>query len=209
MDGIIDIWKVSLGRLLDFYETHRGPIYIFFPLLFIFFVIVNILFYWWAMVTAFPFLLNAHYFRVQFPVGILGAMFDSLSFFVTIYIIRRALRSTKSWEYIAHLSVDLIIAILATFWVVYVFSISGWLVNWWEVTFFQEIPQDLGARTDRYEQMLTDAVANPTDNLRNIYFGLIMGISAMIPTCIHVYMFVRATWQRFTGRSFSQGSIGG
>lgn len=44
MDNIIEIWKVSLERLLDFYDTHRGPLYIFFPLVFIFFVIVNILF---------------------------------------------------------------------------------------------------------------------------------------------------------------------
>ena len=186
MDAIVDIWKVSLGRLLDFYDTHRGPLIIFFPLLFIFFVFVNIAFYWWAMVTAFPFLLNSYYFKVQFPVGFLGALFDSLSFFVTIFIIRRALRSQRSWEYIGHLSIDLLIALLATVWVVYVFSISGWFIK-----FIEAVPQDLTARNDRYEQMVVDAVANPTDNLRNIYFGLIMGVSAMIPTCIHVLMFLR------------------
>jgi len=207
MDNIIEIWKVSLERLLDFYDTHRGPLYIFFPLVFIFFVIVNIVFYWWAMVTAFPFLLNAHYFKVQFPVGILGALFDSFSFFVTIYIIRRALRSSKSWEYIGHLSIDLVIAILATFWVVYVFSLSGWIINQWEIVTHQAPPQDLGNRTDRYEQMLVDAVENPTDNMRNIYFGIIMGISAMIPTCIHVYMFLRASWERVTRVYFSRGSV--
>ena len=200
MDTTIEIWKTSLSRLLRFYDTYRGPLFIFFPLIFIFFVIVNILFYWWAMFTAFPFLINPYYFKIQFPVGILGALFDSLSFFVTIFIIRRALRSQKSWEYVGHLSVDLLIAILATFWVVYVFSISGWLVNWVGAT-----PQDLTVRNARYEQMVADAVADPTGNLRNIYFGLIMGISAMIPTCIHVTMFLRATWRQintcYWGRS--------
>lgn len=187
MDTVIDIWKDSLRGLLNIYETRRGSLFIFFPLLFIFFVIVNILCYWWAMVTAFPWLLNWYYFKIQFPVGILGAMFDSLSFFVTIYIIRRALRTRKALEYVGHLSIDLIIAILATFWVVYVFSISGWIINLFETT-----PQSLTARNDRYERMLVEAAAAPTDNLRNIYFGLIMGVSAIIPTCVHVYMFVRA-----------------
>jgi hypothetical protein len=192
MNSIIKLWKTSLSRLLEFYDAHRGPLIIFLPLLFVFFVFINILSYWWAMFTAFPFLINSYYFKVQFPVGFLGALFDSLSFFVTIFVIRRALRSQKSWEYIGHLSVDLVIALLATLWVVYVFSISGWLIQWVEAR-----PQNLAARTNRYEQMVVEAVADPTGNLRNIYFGLIMGISAMIPTCIHVMMFLRATWRRF------------
>lgn len=195
MDSIIATWKTSLGRLLHFYDTRRGPLYTFFPILFIVFVVINIACYWWAMATAFPELTRGaagvYYFKIQFPVGILGALFDSLSFFVTIYIIRRALYSRKNWDYVAHLSIDLVIAILATFWVVYVFSLSGWLINLLENT-----PQDLVARTDRYEQMLTDAVASPTANLRNIYFGLIMGVSAMIPTCTHVLMFLQASLHR-------------
>ena len=202
MESIIDIWKVSLGRLLHFYDTRRGPLYIFFPLLFIFFVIVNITFYWWAMITAFPYLLNEYYFKVQYPVGILGAMFDSLSFFVTIFIIRRALRAKSTGEYIGHLSIDLLIAILATFWVVYVFSVSGWLVQWFEAR--------AGAyevRADRYEQMVLDAVAAPTENKRNIYFGLIMGISAMFPTLIHAGMFLQATWKRFTASVFGRDTV--
>lgn len=195
MDTVIDIWKDSLRGLLDLYEARRGSLLIFFPLLFIFFVIVNILCYWWAMVTAFPWLLNWYYFKIQFPVGILGALFDSLSFFVTVYIIRRALRTRNALEYVGHLSIDLVIAILATFWVVYVFSISGWIISLFEV-----VPKDLAARNDRYEQMLVNAAANPTGNLRNIYFGLIMGVSAIMPTCIHIYMFIRAIVVRMTMR---------
>ena len=67
--------------------------------------------YWLAMITAFPDLAFGpsfkFYFKVQFPVGILGALFDSLSFFITLKIIRKALRSNK----------------LA------VFSFSGWIIS--------------------------------------------------------------------------------
>ena len=45
--------------------------------------------------------------------------------------------------------------------------------------------------TDRgklYEKRVTDAINNPTgkDEMKNIYFGIVMGISAMIPTAIHI-----------------------
>lgn len=193
MNGIVAIWRESLEKLLTFYEAKRGPLIIFFPILFLFFVGVNIAFYWWAMYTAFPWLTvgsaGVYYAKVQYPVGILGAIFDSLSFFVTIYIIRRALKSQRIWEYVGHLSIDFVIAILATFWVVFVFTMSGWIVR--EV---EQTPQSLTNRSERYEQMVVDAVEAPTENLRNIYFGLIMGISAMIPTIIHISMFLRATW---------------
>ena len=156
------------------------------------------------MFTAFPWLTRgsagAQNFIIQFPVGLLGAVFDSLSFFVTIFIIRRALRSRSSWEYIAHLSLDVVIAILATFWVLFVFSFSGWLISFLEAT-----PQDLAARNEKYEAMLVQAVTRPASNLRNIYFGIIMGVSASIPTCVHVYMFIRSCL-RMIARSTSAGS---
>lgn len=198
MSNIIEIWRESLKRLLHFYETKRGPLMIFYPLLFLFFILINLACYWWAMYTAFPELTvggaGQYYAKVQYPVGVLGALFDSLSFFVTIFIIRRAINSTKASEYIGHLSIDLIIAILATFWVLFVFTFSGWFINYVQAT-----PQSLSGRTDRYQQMATDALANPTGNLRNIYFGLIMGISAMIPTCTHIFMFLRAVFLQVTG----------
>jgi hypothetical protein len=190
MDTVIDTWKGSLGRLLEYYEARRGRRAVFFPSLFGFFIIINVLCYWLAMVAVFPGLINWHYFKVQFPVGVLGAVFDSLSFFVTIVIVRRALRTRSTHEYIAHLSCDLVLAVLATFWVVYVFSISGWLIN-----LLESRPQVLVVRNARYEQMLVNAVQNPVSNLRNIAFGLIMGISAMIPTCLHLYMFGRAVFR--------------
>jgi len=106
MHTTIIAWKNSLRILLDYYEAKRGSFYIFYPTLFLFFVLINITCYWWAMFTAFPELTRGidgnHYFKVQFPVGLLGALFDSLSFFVTLYIIRRALTAEKDLEYVSH-----------------------------------------------------------------------------------------------------------
>jgi hypothetical protein len=90
-----------------------------------------------------------------------------------IYIIRRAIKSRNTLAYISHLSIDFIIAIIATFWVLFVFIISGWLI-----------------------QTLTPATP---------VFGLIMGLSASLPTCIHVAMFIRSCLQSFrrTGETAS------
>ncbi len=191
MDSIIITWKDYLKKLMDYYEAKRGNVYTFYMFLFLWFVLINIGCFWLAMFTAFPGytrgVAGAHYFKVQFPVGFLGALFDSLSFFVTIYIIRSALRTEKGIYYIAHLSLDLIIAVLATFWVLFVFSFSGWLIE-----LVEDTPQILAERNAKYEGLLIDAVASPADNVRNIYFGIIMGISAMIPTCVHIYMFIRS-----------------
>ncbi len=196
MNTTIITWKNSLETLLRFYEIKRGSIYSFFPILFLFFLLLNIACYWWAMFTAFPErtygIPGDYYFKFQFPVGILGALFDSLSFFVTLFIIRRALHARKNLEYVTHLSLDLVIAILATFWVLFVFSFSGWIVQLFEPVQLMEKggPQDLVSRSDVYAGLLASAIEKPTENTRNIYFGLIMGVSAMLPTCGHVLMFI-------------------
>ncbi len=191
MNSTIITWKNSLENLMGFYEAKRGSLYTFYPALFLFFVLINIACYWWAMFTAFPELTRGsagyHYFKVQFPVGFLGALFDSLSFFVTIFIVRRALRAEKNMEYVSHLSLDLVIAILATFWVLFVFSFSGWIVH-----LLDSVQQDLAGRNEDYKRMLVDALARPYANKRNIYFGIIMGVSAMLPTCGHLFIFLRS-----------------
>ena len=155
------------------------------------------------MVTAFPSLVFGktfgYYFKVQFPVGILGALFDSLSFFVTIVIVRRALLTLSNKIYIAHLSIDLVIAVLATFWVILVFIVSGWTVSFIETlgqpeeliqTYDHET--NINKRTSKYVTTINDALKNPSKNIQNIYFGLIMGISAMLPTTIHFIMFLKS-----------------
>ena len=203
LNDTIIIWRLDLNRLILYYKNRKSQIEHFFIYLFIFFIILNISCYWFAMITAFPNLVFGntfgYYFKIQFPVGILGAFFDSLSFFITIYIIQKALKTTDDRVYIAHLSIDVLIAILATFWVILVFIVSGWVVSFFE-TLNQSIEMieqynhetDLLERTNQYANTVNDAIKNPTRNLQNIYFGLLMGMSAMIPTLIHFSMFCKA-----------------
>ena len=196
MKEIIGIWRDSLHQVLDIYERRRGSIKVFFPLLFLFFIILNIACYWWAIYTAFPFYMMtheaSHYVKLQIPVGFLGALFDSLSFFVTIWIIKRALASSKTSEYIFHLSLDLVIAILATLWVLFVFSFGGWIISIWE-----SAPEELIERGNKYTTRAVQAFKDPTgrENAKNIYFGLIMGISAALPTSFHIFLFFSSIFQ--------------
>ncbi len=205
INQIISYWREDLQRALLFYESKRSKGDYFFLYLFTFFVFLNITCYWFAMVTAFPFLVFGktfgYYFKVQFPVGILGALFDSLSFFVTIFIVRRALLTVSTKIYIAHLSIDLVIAVLATFWVILVFIISGWAVSFIDTLgqsaeLIQKYDHEINInkRSDKYLSKVNDAMKNPSKNIQNIYFGLIMGISAILPTMIHFMMFLKSSF---------------
>ena len=180
----IYLWRDDLGKLLNYYERIKDQLDTLFLYLFLFFIFLNIGSYWFAMLTAFPNLVFgktfSYYFKVQFPVGFLGALFDSLSFFITINIIKRALRNKGNVAYIAHLSIDILIAILATFWVLFVFTISGWIVG-----FFDSL---------HHKGLLQDAIRHPFQNLQNIYFGLLMGLSAIIPTTIHLSIFFKSLY---------------
>ena len=205
MSEIISIWRDSLHTILDLYERRRGRIVFFFPLLFIFFIFLNIGCYWWAIYTAFPFYMQtheaSHYIKLQIPVGFFGALFDSLSFFITIWIIRRALAAQKTSDYIFHLSLDLIIAILATFWVLFVFTFGGWIISIWE-----NAPEELVDRSTKYTTRAVQALQDPTgrENVKNIYFGVIMGISAALPTCFHFCLFLLSFFRKYKIAFFSQ-----
>ncbi len=197
MNTIISQWRDSLHKILDIYERKRGSIRIFFPILFCFFIFLNVACYWLAIYTAFPYYMMtheaSHYVKLQIPVGIFGALFDSLSFFATIWIIRRALASTKTSEYVFHLSLDLIIAVLATLWVLFVFTFGGWMISLWETA-----PEQLAERGTKYTNRAIQAIQDPTgrENAKNIYFGLIMGISAALPTCMHLGLFFTSVLQK-------------
>jgi hypothetical protein len=181
----MELWRASLTRLLDRYDRARGLV--FFPWLILFFVIVNLACYWLAMFTAFPHLCRGsrgiYYFKCQFPVGILGAVFDCVSFFVTVFMVRRALTTTRTRGYLACLSVDGLLAILGTFWVLFVFISSGWIIHALDGT-----SSPLDVRGERYADHALSALENPFANLRNIYFGIVMGISATLPTAVHVFL---------------------
>lgn len=189
---IMTIWRKSLGRLLSFYDRKRGRLVSFFPKLFVFFMLVNMLCFWAALLTAYPEEVagpeRMEYLLMQFPVGFLGAVFDSLSFFITVWIARRALKTTSLPSYIAHLSIDVLIAIAATGWVLMVFSVSGWLVG----TLLQssDAATSIAQSSAKYESRATAAVRDPLgrENLKNIYFGVMMGFSAMVPTLTHLYL---------------------
>ena len=129
-----DLWRKDLGLLLRKFQDWRANTKFYFLKVFIFFVFINDIAYWFAIATSYPEIFTSekevwHYARVQVPVALLGALFDSLSLYITILVVRRALLSRSNLSYISHLSVDILIAIAATFWVLFVFSISGWIVS--------------------------------------------------------------------------------
>jgi hypothetical protein len=196
------LWKKDLSKIFNKFQAWRYKTKYFFFKVFIIFVFINDIAYWFAIATAYPEIFSGkefdHYIKVQVPVACLGALFDSLSLYITILVVHHALISQSNISYILHLSIDLLIAIAATFWVLFVFSVSGWIVS------FIPTPQDivvvkkdyvkaksesLKARNKVYEERVTKAISNPTgkEEMRNIYFGIVMGISAMIPTCFHIF----------------------
>ena len=205
MKQVIATWRDSLHQVLDLYERKRGSLLVFFPLLFLFFILLNVSCYWWAIYTAFPYYMQtheaSHYIKLQVPVGVLGALFDSLSFFITLWIIRRALASVRTSEYVLHLSLDLVIGVLATLWVLFVFSFGGWLISLWE-----NIPEELVERGNKYTNRAVQALQDPTgrENAKNIYFGLIMGVSAALPTCLHLCLFLGALLRKAWNAVFPQ-----
>ena len=194
-----DIWRADLGVMLEKFQAWRSNTGHYFFKVFIFFVFLNDLAYWFAIATAYPELLSGdellHYLKVQIPVAILGALFDSVSLYITLLVVYRALRSPSNLSYISHLSIDLLIAFAATFWVLIVFSISGWLVSFLpgekivqsqvKAQFNNETLSDRGKL---YEKRVAAAINNPTgeNEIKNIYFGIVMGLSAMIPTAVHI-----------------------
>jgi hypothetical protein len=197
------LWKKDLSQILNKFQNWRQNTKFYFLKVFLFFIFINDIAYWFAIATAYPEIFSGkdyhHYIKVQVPVAFLGALFDSLSLYITILVVRQALISKSNISYIFHLSIDFIIAIAATFWVLFVFSISGWIVSFMpkppqdnvliKKDQVQAKPESLKARNKVYEERVTKAIANPTgkEEMRNIYFGIVMGMSAMIPTCVHIF----------------------
>ena len=107
LNDTINVWRLDLNRLIRYYGNKKSQIEHLFIYLFVFFIIINISCYWFAMITAFPDLVFGstlnYYFKIQFPVGLLGALFDFFSFFITIYIIQKALKTTIFMHYLSNL----------------------------------------------------------------------------------------------------------
>ena len=191
-----DLWREDLKVMLEKFQAWRTNTGHYFLKIFIFFIFLNDLAYWFAIATIYPELLSGdeflHYFKVQIPVAILGALFDSLSLYITLVVVRRALRSPSNLSYVFHLSIDLLIAVAATFWILFVFSISGWLVSFFSSEKMVQVQlgnnETLSDRGKLYEKIVADAINNPTgeNELKNIYFGIVMELSAMMPTAVHI-----------------------
>jgi len=213
---IVGIWRSKLSGVFDKLQEYRSNTRFFFLKLFVFFILINVACYWIALTTTYFDLLKGdsfwYYFKIQFSVGFLGALFDSLSFFITVEIIKRALKSAGTLSFVSHLFIDFIIAIFATAWVLFVFTISGWLVTYIDISSVeqesspvaiehkyvdragnvknstQNVRRSVVERSETYEALIVDALENPLDNLKNIYFGLLMGVSAMIPSLVHIFL---------------------
>ena len=206
---IFDSWKEELSQLLQYIRIKQSSLNYFYPKLFLFFFLLNFGCYWLGMILIFPGHVFGypffHYAKISFPVGFMGALFDSLSFYITLLIITQAIKAKAISHYIFHLSLDFLIAIIATFWVLFVFVVSGWLINKMEgksyktnsdgsIYVVKEKSQDdiqLKKRSEIYRARVEEAMQNPAKNWRNIFFGIIMGLSAMLPTCIHLSMFFK------------------
>jgi hypothetical protein len=153
------------------------------------------------LLTTYPHLLSSwkgdEYILMGFPVAVMGALFDALSFYVTVEIVRRALVTKSNIGFVSYLSVDILIAVIATFWVLFAFVASGWLVS-----LVLDRPETMSSRTDLYESRFWNAVLHPfePDNLRNLYFGMMMGASALLPTLYHFGLAVFSALRWVLGR---------
>jgi len=186
-------WRTSLLHFLSWFENLRKTTRLFYVKTFAVFVLLNLSCYWLALLTAYPghvFGAKAlEYVLMGFPVGVLGAVFDCASLLVTLWIVRRALNSQNNSSYVLYLSIDLLIALVASLWVLFVFTASGWFVS-----LILANPETMGSRVWLYEQRVESALFNPFDpnNLRNIFFGVVMGASALLPTLLHAFLACQA-----------------
>ncbi len=216
-EQLFDLWRRRLGLTLTKINALRHHQKHFNIKLYSFFALINAISYQWAMGLVFPHMAfgydRGHYFMILFPVALLGAVFDHLSFFVTLYLIKSALKRLSHLSFIAHLACDAVIAVLATGWVLFVFIFSGWLINSIQGKHYQQkkdgtfsvvvkqqrdgktvsssrAPDHFEQRSAVYQKRLMDAVHRPSQNWKNITFGAIIGLSAMLPTFAHIVMFL-------------------
>lgn len=193
---MITLWKAHLLHFLTWYENARSSSSWFIPKCFLFFFLLNFACFWIALATAYPQYLTGskamEYRLMSIPVGLMGAIFDTLSLFITVWMIRRAIKTKHLTIYFTYLSIDFVIAIIATFWVLFAFIASGWVVN-----LVLENPETFNQRTDLYQGRVDQMLANPfnENNLKNMYFGFLMGASAFIPTLVHIGMAILSLLQ--------------
>lgn len=186
---MISHWKNNLDRLYCLFNKKRNNTSYFVSKLYLVFFFLNFVCFWLALSTAFPQYLSGdkatEYMLMSFPVGIMGATFDTISMFITLWLIKCALRTFSTFNFLAYIIIDFIIAFFATFWILFAFIASGWIVN-----LIIDNPETFNQRSALYEGRIEQIFEHPLyiSSLKNIYFGLLMGASAFIPTLIHIYM---------------------
>lgn len=197
LGSTFDTWRASLEAVHGWFVRMRAETRGFLVKAFGVFVAINLACFWWAVLTAYPEKLAGpealEHFLISFPVAFLGAVFDVASLGVTLWAIDRALKARLHATYVAFLGVDLVIAAAATFWVLFAFVVSGWLVG-----HIIPVGETLADRAELYQDRVARALDYPfaRESIKNVYFGMVMGASAMIPTLLHVlfalWAFLRA-----------------
>lgn len=193
MTAFFSIWRRSLRHFFVWFQGLRTRTRYFLVKAFLVFCAINFAFFWCALVTTYPGLLRgpkaSEYAVMSFPIAVLGAAFDCLSLVATLFIVRKALQSAGNKAFLAYLSVDLALAVLAGLWVLFAFIVSGWLVS-----HVLSVPETVAERSDLYQWRLESLMDQPLrpDNLRNLYFGVMMGASALLPTLFHLFLVCRS-----------------
>jgi hypothetical protein len=185
--GLFQHWRSTLERVDQFFDRRRGVRLRFAVLSFVVFFAINLICFWSALWVTYPEYLvspkSLEYQLMCVPVAFLGASFDLASLFVTLALVKKALGAQKNSIYLALLSVDVLIAILAGLWVLFAFIVSGWMVS-----FVLETPETMSSRTQLYEGRMWSIFESPLSdqNIRNVFFGAVMGGTALLPTLVHI-----------------------
>ena len=67
------------------------------------------------------------------------------------------------------------------------------------ISLWDTAPEELADRGTKYTNRAIQAIQDPTgrENAKNIYFGLIMGVSAALPTFLHLGLFISSALRCF------------
>jgi hypothetical protein len=193
-------WRTSLQSLLDRFGALRDRTPLFYPKAFAVFAAISFCCYWVALLGIYPELLSSdeslEHTIMSVPVSLIGAIFDTASLLITLFVIRRALRTDSDFAFTAYLSLGLILPVCAAVWILFAFVLGGWIVN-----LILSLPESFEARTILYHDRVLGLLHNPFDihNQKNFYFGVVMSFSALLPVVLHVIMGLRSairSWSR-------------
>ena len=186
LNSVFATWRASLEAVHGWFVSTKTQTRRFSAKAFGVFVLINLGCFWWAVLTAFPYQLRGpeglEHALIGFPVAVMGAMFDVASLGVTLWAIDRALKASSNLTYVAFLGVDLLIAAAATLWVLFAFVVSGWLIG-----HLIPVGETLTDRAELYQGRVARVLEYPfaRESIKNVYFGMVMGASAMLPTILH------------------------